>query len=73
MDHQTIACGQKVQIRQKETVRVINYVCTERIFDSRPSMYDKIFLKINLEACSPHIHASFGTFCIQIGQLFAAQ
>ena len=26
-----------------------------------------------IEACSPDLYASFGTFCAQIGQLFAAQ
>ena len=26
-----------------------------------------------IEVCSPHLCASFGTFCVQIGQLFAAQ
>ena len=50
------------------------YVCTERIFDDRPLMYNKIFLKKNLiEVCSQHLYASFGTFCAQIGQLFEAQ
>ena len=37
-------------------------------------MYKKnIFEKKLLEACSPHLYASFGTFCVQIVQLFAAQ
>ena len=26
-----------------------------------------------IEACSPHLYPSFGTFCVQIGQLFEAQ
>ena len=26
-----------------------------------------------IEACSPDLYASFGTFCVQIGQLFEAQ
>ena len=29
----------------KKIVQGISYVCTERIFDSRPFMYSKIFLK----------------------------
>ena len=32
-----------------------------------------IFVKTLVEACSLHLYASFGTFCIQIGQLFAPQ
>ena len=40
------------------------YVCTKRIFDSRPFMYSKIFLKKTLiENGSSHLYASFGTFC----------
>ena len=38
------------------------YVCTERIFE-----------KTFTEASSLHLYASFGTFCVQIGQLFEAQ
>ena len=30
-----------------------------------------IFGKTLIEVCSLHLYASFGTFCIQIGQLFA--
>ena len=32
-----------------------------------------VFEKTQIEGCSPHLYASFGTFCVQIGQLFAAQ
>ena len=32
-----------------------------------------IFGKTLIEACISYLYASFGTFCIQIGQLFAAQ
>ena len=32
-----------------------------------------IFEKTLLEVCSPHLYASFGTFCVQIGQSFEAQ
>ena len=32
-----------------------------------------IFGKTLIEVCSPHLYASFGTFCVQIGQLFEAQ
>ena len=47
------------------------YACTERIFDN---IYNKIFLKkILIEACSPHLYASFGIFCAKIGQLLEAQ
>ena len=47
------------------------YVCTERIFDSRPFMH--IFEKTLIEDGSSHIYASFVTFCVLIGQLFEAQ
>ena len=32
-----------------------------------------IFEKAVIEVCSPHLYASFGTFCVQVGQLFEAQ
>ena len=52
-------------------------ICIKRIFDSRPFMYNKIFLKITLievgSSVSSHLYASFGTFYTQIGQLFKAQ
>ena len=49
-------------------------VCTERIFDIRPFMYNKIYLKKNLiEVGSSHLYASFGTFCVEICLLFEAQ
>ena len=32
-----------------------------------------IFEKIIIEVCGPHLYASFGTFCAQIGQLFETQ
>ena len=55
-------------------IRWLTYGCNERIFDSPPFIYNKIFLKKTLvEVCSPHLYASFGTFCAQIGQLFEAQ
>ena len=39
-----------------------------------PLMYNKIFFeKTLLEVSSLHRYASFGTFCVQIGQLFEAQ
>ena len=44
-------------------------VCIEQIFDSRPFMYNKTILK-NSFVGSSHLNASFGTFCVQIGQLF---
>ena len=56
---------------QKHESTFTAYVCTERIFDSRPFLYNKIFLKKLF--CGTHLYASFGTFCVQIGQLVAAQ
>ena len=35
-------------------------------------VYIKIFGKRLMEVCSPHLYASFGTFCVQIGQVIAA-
>ena len=59
-----------------DTTRIkpfITYVCTERIFDSPTFMYNKILLKKTLvENVTSHLYASFGTFCVQIGQLFEA-
>ena len=54
------------------TPYIIKYICTVRIFDSRPFIYNKIFLKKTLiEVISSHIYASFCTFCVQIGQLLS--
>ena len=36
-------------------------------------LQQNIFGKTLIEVCSLHLYASFGTFCVQIGQLFAAQ
>ena len=36
-------------------------------------MYNNIFKKSLIEVGSPHLYASFGTFCAQIGQFFEAQ
>ena len=51
------------------------YVCTEGIFDSRPFMYlqENIFEKTLTEVNISYLYASFGTFCVQIGQFFEAQ
>ena len=32
-----------------------------------------IFEKTHIEVCSPYLHASFGTFFVEIDQLFEAQ
>ena len=37
------------------------------------NVQQNIFGKILIEVCCLHLYASFGTFCIQIGQLFATQ
>ena len=34
---------------------------------------ENIFEKTHIEVCNPHIYASFGFFCVQIGQSFTAQ
>ena len=45
----------KVQIQPKKPVRGITYVSTERIFDSRPFMCKKTFLKKLLQKLVVHI------------------
>ena len=45
------------------------YVCTERVFDSRPFKYNKTVIIVG----TYHLNASFGIFYIHIGQLFEAQ
>ena len=58
----------------KTWIYLTPYVCTERIFDSQPFMHKKNILEKNvLEVGSPNIYASFGTFCVKIGQLITAQ
>ena len=64
----------EVHCLAKTWICLTPYTCTERTFDSRPFMYNKIFLKKTLiEFCSLHLYASFGTFCVQIVQFFEAQ
>ena len=47
------------------------YVCTER----QPTVHvqQNTFEKTLIEVGSSHLYASFGTFCVQIGQLVEAQ
>ena len=61
-------------ISNQKTVRGITYICSERVFDSQPFMYNKIFLQKTFKgACSPLLYTSFGTFCTQNVQSFEAQ
>ena len=41
----------------------------------QPTAYvqQNIFEETIIEGCNPYLYASFGTFCVQIGQLFASQ
>ena len=50
------------------------YVCTEQIFDSQPTIHTQQnnFEKNRTEVCCQYLYASFGTFCVQISQLFVA-
>ena len=58
--------------QKHESALLHTYVLNE--FLSRPFIYNKIFLKkAILEVGSSHLYASFGTFCIQIGQLLKTQ
>ena len=62
------------RFNQNKPSGVLHNVCTERNFDSRPFMYKKnIFDKTLTEVCNPYLYASFGTFYVQVGQIFAAQ
>ena len=58
----------------KKHIYLSPYVCNERIFDGLQLGLNKkkIEQKIN-EFCSLFDNASFGTFCIQIGQLLESQ
>ena len=49
-------------------VRIWNDFCQPNVHEQQIS-----FKKTRIEDCIPHLYASFGTFCVQIGQLFAAQ
>ena len=42
-------------------------------WQSTAYVQQNIFEKTLVEVGGPHLYASFGTFCIQIGQLFATQ
>ena len=46
-----------------------------QIYTASPAVHVQrnFFEKTLIEVGSSHIHASFGTFCFQIGQLFEAQ
>ena len=48
-------------------------ICTKPIFDSRPLINNKIFLKKLIKVGSSHLYASFGTYCVKIGKLFNSQ
>ena len=49
-----------IQMQPMKTVRSIAYLCTERTFDSRMLLYDKIFLK-NFNRIFTHLLAYFAT------------
>ena len=36
-------------------------------------LQQNVFEIVLIEVCSSHLYASFGTFCVQIGQFFEAQ
>ena len=59
-----------IQMRPMKTVQGIAYVCTERNF---APIQQNFFEKTSKEVCSPDLYASFGTFCAEIGQIFASQ
>ena len=65
-----------IQLQSKQTFRVITYVCTDRIFDSRlfsVHVQKNIFKQTIIEVCTSHLYASFGIFCVQMGHLFVTQ
>ena len=48
-------------------------ICAEWIFDSPQFVYLNFFFQILTEFGSSHLHASFATFCGQIGSSFESQ
>ena len=55
----------KIHCPAKTWIYLTPYVCTEWIFDSRPTVHvqQNIFQKMFIEVGSSHLYASFGTFC----------
>ena len=53
----------------KNGIYLTPYICSERISDRQPFMNNKIFLKKALI----EVDRSFGTFCVQIGQVFKSR
>ena len=67
-------CKSILHCLTKKWIYLTPYICIEWIFDSRPFMCNKTFFeKTLIEVGSSHLYASFGTFCVQIGQFFEAQ
>ena len=60
-----------IQCPAKTWFYLTPYVCTERIFDSRPFLYRNKYIETEID--SSHLYSSFGTFCVQIGSLFESQ
>ena len=58
----------------KKHIYLTPYVCNERIFDGLQFVLNNFFLKKTMgKNCSLLNNASFGTFCMPIGQLFKSQ
>ena len=58
--------GHNINCLAKTRIYLTPYVCTEQLLDI-------IFEKTLIEVGSSHLYASFGTFCVQIGQLVEVQ
>ena len=63
-----------ISFKIKHPVHIIlTYVMNEfSTADCSCTIQQNIFGITLTEVCSPHLYVSFGTFCVQIGQLFEA-
>ena len=55
--------------QKDESTLLYTYVLND-FFTADRSCITKYFEKNHIEVGSSHLYASFGTFCVQIGQLF---
>ena len=72
MDNFVIWKYDTIPFKIKHPVHNINMYCTDfwqLTFHAKLNIFEKTQIK----NCSLHLYASFGTFCVQIGQLLAPQ
>ena len=69
-------CSQKFELADSTKINSPGYnirMHGTNFWQANVHVEQNIFQKNLIEICSPHLYASFGTFCVQIGQLFAAK